>query len=111
MLYLFIGIVVVLILYGLYIRVTEPPIRKAERVLAQANDSLMRGNYGNCIQQCNEALIYYPHWKAYQLKAGSYFDMREFKKARENAQKSVSLEPDFVMNQVSYIILAQTESL
>lgn len=86
-------------------------ISRAENILTEANRSFMLGNYGDCIQLCEESLELYPHWKTYQLKAGSYFDMSEFKKARENAQKSVSLEPDFVTNQVSYIILAQTESL
>jgi len=105
------GALIIMFLIILVYRLTESGKAKAERILTKAYNRFLLGNYGDCIDLCNKAVKLHPHWFAYQLKARSYFDMREFKKARANANHSISLEPDPSANYHSYMVIRQLKGL
>lgn len=86
---------------------TPPPENRAEILLDVAYSQYKKGNYYGCIQECDRALKYYQHWRAYQLKACAYMDMTNFKEAYNNAIISIRLEPNAITNFLCYQIVAE----
>lgn len=108
-----IGVIVVgMVIYAIIkFHTEETPQRRAEKLLDNAFENFRKGNYYNCIQLCDESLNYYQDWRAYQLKAASYYDMGEFSKSFHSVKTSLRLEPDISKNLMSYTVLESLKVL